>query len=147
MSPKKCVLRLLCPHPGFASQPSSAFLGRWPLFSELPLWKSEPGNQKVSRYVSPLPAAALLCKRARRPAAAVDSPQCLASEQTPSLPSPHRSQEGSEELAPNWTHTRFGRAMVTPAQVTPHALSALSPVWERECAFDTFLWPPLLFFC
>lgn len=88
ISPKTHILRLLCLHPRFVSQPSSAFLGPWSLFWELLLWKSQQAKQKVSRYCSPLSATAPFCKQTHRPAVAVDSPQCQASKGTFLLPNP-----------------------------------------------------------
>lgn len=144
ISPKTHILRLLCLHPRFVSQPSSAFLGPWSLFWELLLWKSQQAKQKVSRYCSPLSATAPFCKQTHRPAVAVDSP--VPSKQgnfftSKPLTQPRGKWRAGAKLN---THTlQWGDGHPSTGDLACHFSSS---IWERDCAFDTFLWPLLFFY-
>lgn len=80
ISPKPNLPRHRCLHPRFVSHAGSAFLGWWHLFWELPLWKSEQGNPKVS-FFPLLSATAQIYRQTHKPAVIVDLSWWQASEQ------------------------------------------------------------------
>lgn len=145
ISPKPHILRLLCLHPRFVSQPSSAFLGPWPLFWELLLWKITASKPEgFSLLLSPFSNCTIL---------QADT-QTSCGSGFPSVPSKRANFLTSKPLTQprgKWragaklnTHTlRWGDGHPSTGDLACHFSSS---IWERDCAFDTFLWPLLFFY-